>query len=106
MLASDSTDTETLQALNRELQVIEFQQNIPIEALEVSWLPRFSQNVVLPELKLAEHVGYSQPCHSQEYKYWKAGWLGALSFPGVLQVMEHWVAGYSLFSFAGKWSGS
>ena len=51
MLASDSTDTETLQALNRELQMIEFQQNIPTEALEVGSASK------LPELKLAEHVG-------------------------------------------------
>ena len=36
MLASDGSDMETLQVLNRQLQVIEFQQNIPIEALEVS----------------------------------------------------------------------
>ena len=81
MLASDSTDTETLQTLNRELQVIEFQQNIPTEALEVS-------------------------CAN-----WQSMWVfPALSFPVVLQVKESWVArsqaGYSLFSSAGKWSSS
>ena len=74
-----------------------------------SLVPRLSRNVVLPELKLAEHVGIPslvipsgtasdgtlggwEPCYSQWYKYWKAGWPGALSFP-VVQVLESWVAG-------------
>lgn len=60
MLASDSSDPETLQVLNRQLQVIEFQQNIPIEVLEVSCASK------LPELRTCAR---SQPCHSQWFHY-------------------------------------
>ena len=80
MLASDSTDTETLQALNRELQVIEFQQNIPIEALEVSYASR-----------VASFPGSPGTLCFQSSNWWSMRVFPALSFP-VVQVLESWVA--------------
>ena len=57
MLASDSTDTETLQTLNRELQVIEFQQNIPTEALEANGLVPEEMPPLQPEEIIQLYVG-------------------------------------------------
>ena len=47
MLTSESVDSETLQVLNRQLQLIELQQNIPAEALEVGCVSSFFWNYSL-----------------------------------------------------------